>query len=153
MLETDWFVWILIGVLGLFGIGLTYFVVIGVRAIYRAAAQTATEAGHRRGSAAVRAVIRMTVWALFFGAYYLFVYVLGRRLGWQAAIPAAVGLAAMVWTLLQADRLLTIRPGRRSPTARDRGYDRRRARGVRLRNLAGRLGRLQHGGAMIRASF
>jgi hypothetical protein len=110
MFETDWFVWILIGVLGLFGIGLTYFVVIGVRAIYRAAAQTATEAGHRRGSAAVRAVIRMTVWALFFGAYYLFVYVLGRRLGWQAAIPSAVGLAAMVWTLLQADRLLTISP-------------------------------------------
>jgi hypothetical protein len=40
----------------------------------------------------------------------LFVYVLGRRLGWQAAIPSAVGLMAMVWALLQADRLLTISP-------------------------------------------
>jgi len=110
MFETEWFVWILIGVLGLFGIGLAYFVVIGVRAIYRAAAQTATEAGHRRASAAARAVIRMLVWALFFGAYYLFVYVLGLRLGWQAAIPSALGLLAMVWTLLQADRLLTISP-------------------------------------------
>jgi hypothetical protein len=52
----------------------------------------------------------MSVWALFFGAYYLFVYVLGRRLGWQAAVPSAVGLMAMVWALLQADRLLTIGP-------------------------------------------
>jgi hypothetical protein len=52
----------------------------------------------------------MSVWALFFGAYYLFVYFLGRRLGWQAAIPSALGLMAMVWALLQADRLLTIGP-------------------------------------------
>jgi hypothetical protein len=110
MFDSGLFAWILIGVLGLFGIGLAYFVAIGVRAIYRDAARTATQAGHRRGPAAVRAVIRMSVWALFFGAYYLFVYVLGRRLGWQAAVPSAVGLMAMVWALLQADRLLTISP-------------------------------------------
>ncbi len=110
MFDSGWFVWLVIGVLGLFGIGLAYFVGIGVRAIYRDARQTASEAGHRRGSAAVRAMTRMTIWALFFGAYYLFVYFLGRRLGWQAAIPAAVGLMAMVWALLQADRLLTISP-------------------------------------------
>ena len=110
MLDTSWFVWILIGVLGLFGIGLVYFVVLGVRAIYRDARRTASEAGHRRGAAACARSMRMTVWALFFGAYYLLVYVLGRRLGWQAAVPAAVGLVAMVWALLQADRLLTVRP-------------------------------------------
>ena len=110
MFDTGLFAWILIGVLGLFGIGLAYFVAIGTRAIYRDARRTAAEAGHRRGPAAVRALIRMTVWALFFGAYYLFVYVLGRRLGWQAAVPSAVGLMAMVWALLQADRLLTISP-------------------------------------------
>jgi hypothetical protein len=52
----------------------------------------------------------MTVWASFFGAYYLFVYVLGRRLGWQAAVPSAMGLVAMIWALLQADRVLTVRP-------------------------------------------
>lgn len=109
MLDTGLFVWILIGVLGLFGIGLVYFVVLGVRAIYRDARRTATEAGHRRGAAGVRAAVRMMVWALFFGAYYLLVYVLGRRLGWQAAVPAAVGLVAMVLALLQADRLLTVR--------------------------------------------
>jgi hypothetical protein len=110
MFESGWFVWLLIGVLALFGIGLTYFVGIGVRAIYRDARQTAVEAGHRRRSAAVRATIRMTIWALFFGAYYLFVYFLGRRFGWQAAIPSVAGLMAMVWSLLQADRLLTIGP-------------------------------------------
>jgi len=111
MFDAGWLAWLLIGVLGLFGLGLVYFIVIGVRAIYRAARQTAVDAGHRRGSAATRAVIRMAVWALFFGAYYLFVYFLGRRLGWQAAVPSAVGLMAMVWALLQADRLLTIGPG------------------------------------------
>jgi hypothetical protein len=110
MFDSGWFVWLIIGVLGLFGIGLAYFVAIGVRSIYRGARHTASEAGHRRGSAAVRAMTRMTIWALFFGAYYLFVYFLGRRLGWQAAIPSAVGLMAMVWALLQADRLLTIGP-------------------------------------------
>jgi hypothetical protein len=110
MPDTGLFAPILIGVLGLFGIGLAYFVFIGVRAIYREARRTAREAGHRRAAAAVRALVRMAVWALFFGAYYLFVYVLGRRLGWQAAVPSAAGLVAMVWALLQADRLLTVRP-------------------------------------------
>lgn len=108
MLETDGFVWAVVAVLCVFGIGLAYFVAIGVRAIYRDARQRAREAGHRGGSAAARAMIRMTVWAAFFAAYYLLVYMLGRRLGWQAALPAAVALAAMVWSLLQADRLLTI---------------------------------------------
>jgi hypothetical protein len=110
MLDNSLFQFILFGVLGLFGIGLAYFVFIGVRAIYREARRTASEAGHSRAAAAVRALVRMTVWAAFFGAYYLFVYVLGRRLGWQAAVPSAVGLVAMIWALLQADRVLTVRP-------------------------------------------
>ena len=110
MLDNSLFQFILFGVLGLFGIGLAYFVFIGVRAIYREARRTASEAGHPRAAAAVRALVRMTVWASFFGAYYLFVYVLGRRLGWQAAVPSAVGLVAMIWALLQADRVLTVRP-------------------------------------------
>lgn len=110
MPDTGWFDGILIGVLGLSGIGLAYFVFLGVRAIYRDARRTAAEAGHRRAAASVRALVRMAVWALFFGAYYLFVYVLGRRLGWQAAVPSAVALVAMIWALLQADRLLTVRP-------------------------------------------
>jgi len=109
MPDTDLLAPILFGVLGLFGIGLAYFVFLGVRAIYRDARQTALKAGHRRAAASVRALFRMTVWALFFAAYYLFVYVLGRRLGWQAALPSVVGLVAMVWALLQADRVLTVR--------------------------------------------
>jgi hypothetical protein len=100
---------LLFGVLGLFGIGLVYFVFVGVRAIYREAWRTAREAGHREASASARAVLRMGVWALYFGAFYFFIYFLGRRIGWWAIIPAAAGLAAMVWALLQADRLLTIR--------------------------------------------
>jgi len=110
MLDDSLFPLILFGVLGLFGIGLAYFVVIGARAIYRDARRTAHEAGYPRTTAAMRALVRMAVWALFFGAYYLFVYVLGRRLGWWAAVPSAAGLVAMVWALLQADRLLTVRP-------------------------------------------
>ncbi|HTS52187.1 MAG TPA: hypothetical protein VMH26_02845 [Burkholderiales bacterium] len=110
MLDTALFDWILIGGLALFAIGLAYFVILGVRAIYRDARRTASEAGHRRVAASVRALLRMAVWALMFGAYYLLVYVLGRRLGWQAVLPSAVGLVAMIWALLQADRLLTIRP-------------------------------------------
>ena len=109
MSDAGWFVWILIGVLGLFGIGLVYFVFLGVRAIYRDARRTALEAGHRRAAASARALLRMTVWASFFAAYYLFVYVLGRRLGWQAVVPSVAGLVAMVWALLQADRVLTVR--------------------------------------------
>jgi hypothetical protein len=109
MPDTDLLVPILLGVLGLFGIGLAYFVFLGVRAIYRDARRTALEAGHRRAAASARALLRMTVWASFFAAYYLFVYVLGRRLGWQAVVPSVAGLVAMVWALLQADRVLTVR--------------------------------------------
>ncbi len=109
MLDNSLFPFILFGVLGLFGIGLAYFVFIGARAIFRETRRTANEAGHPRVAAAARALVRMTVWALFFGAYYLFVYMLGRRLGWWAAVPSAAGLVAMVWALLQTDRLLTVR--------------------------------------------
>jgi hypothetical protein len=100
---------LLFGVLGVFGIGLVYFVFVGVRAIYREAWRTARAAGHREGAASARAVVRMGVWAIYFGAFYFLIYFLGRRIGWWAAIPVAAGLAAMVWALLQADRLLTIR--------------------------------------------
>jgi hypothetical protein len=110
VLDDNLFPLILFGVLGLFGIGLAYFVAIGARAIYREARRTAHEAGYPRAAAAVRALVRMAVWALFFGTYYLFVYLLGRRLGWWAAVPSAAGLLAMIWALLQADRLLTVRP-------------------------------------------
>ena len=102
---------ILIGTLGLFGIGLVYFVFIGVRAIFRGARRTASAAGHGSTGAAMRATIRMALWSVFFGAFYLFLYLLGRRLGWWAALPGAAGLAAMIWALLQADRLLTVRAG------------------------------------------
>lgn len=59
----------------------------------------------------MRAVLRMSVWSLYFGAFYFLIYFLGLRIGWWAIIPVAVGLAATVWALLQADRLLTIPSG------------------------------------------
>jgi hypothetical protein len=99
---------ILIGVSGLFGVGLVYFVFIGVRAIFRQSRRIASGAGHLRGAAVWRAVLRMAVWALFFGVFYLFLYFLGLRIGWWALMPAAIGLAGMIWGLLQADRLLTV---------------------------------------------
>jgi hypothetical protein len=99
---------LLIGVMGLFGVGLVYFVFIGVRAIFRQARCIASGAGYLQRAATLRAVLRMTVWAVFFGAYYLFLHFLGLRLGWWAVIPAAIGLAGMIWGLLQADRLLTV---------------------------------------------
>ena len=110
MLDNSLFQSLVLGVLALFGVGLVYFLFLGVRAVYRDSQRTAIEAGHPR-AAALRAVLRMTTWALFFGAYYLFVYFLGRRLGWWALAPSLAGLAAMIWALLQADRLLTVRPG------------------------------------------
>ena len=99
---------ILIGVSGLFGAGLMYFVFIGVRAIFRQSQRIASGAGHLRGAAVWRAVLRMAVWAAFFGVFYLFLYFLGLRIGWWALIPAAIGLAGIIWGLLQADRLLTV---------------------------------------------
>jgi hypothetical protein len=89
--------------------GLTYFVGVGVRAIYREAARTSRESGHTRVSAAVRASLRMLVWAIFFGLLYAFLYSLGRRIGWWAVIPGTLGGAVVIAALLQADRLLTIR--------------------------------------------
>lgn len=99
---------LLIGVSGLFGAGLMYFVFIGVRAIFRQSQRIASSAGHLRGAAVWRAVLRMAVWAAFFGVFYLFLYFLGLRIGWWALIPAAIGLAGIIWGLLQADRLLTV---------------------------------------------
>jgi hypothetical protein len=113
MPESGLFNVILIGTLGLFGIGLVYFVFIGVRAIFRSARQTASAAGHGHTGAALRATLRMVLWSVFFAAYYLFLYLLGRWLGWWAVFPGMAGLAAMIWALLQADRLLTVRAGDR----------------------------------------
>jgi len=101
---------ILIGVGALAGAGLGYLAFIGARAIFRESRQTAREAGCREGTARVRAVLRMIVWALFFGIYYFFLFFLGRSIGWWAALPALVGLAGMIWGVLEADRLLTVRP-------------------------------------------
>jgi len=109
MLDNSLLQSLVLGTLALFGVGLVYFLFLGVRAVYRDSRRTAIEAGHPR-AAALRAGLRMTTWALFFGAYYLFVYFLGRRMGWWALAPSVAGLAAMIWGLLQADRLLTVRP-------------------------------------------
>jgi hypothetical protein len=100
---------ILIGVAGLFGVGLVYFVFIGVRGLFRQARRIASGAGHLQSAAAWRAILRMAVWAVFFGVFYLFLYFLGLRLGWWALIPCAIGLVGMIWGLLQADRLLIVR--------------------------------------------
>ena len=102
---------LLIGALLVFGAGLAYFIFIGVRAIYRDASQTARDAGHAKGGAAQRAILRMVVWAAFFGIFYGFLYFLGRRMGWWAVLPGVAGGVAVILSLLQADRLLTIRRG------------------------------------------
>jgi len=93
------------------GLGLAYFVFIGVRAIYRGAAQTAQDAGHPPAGARTRALLRMTIWALFFGLFYAFLYFVGRMIGWWALIPGALVAALVIASLLQTDRLLTTRPG------------------------------------------
>jgi hypothetical protein len=95
----------------LFGAALLYFVFIGVRALFREARSIARGAGHTQGSAAVRALVRMTVWAVFFGLFYLLAFTLGKRLGWWAVPLVLAALAAMIWCLLLADRLLTVVPG------------------------------------------
>jgi len=102
---------LLIGAFVLLGAGLAYFIFIGVRAIYRGAAKTARNAGHVDGGAGLRAIVRMTVWAAFFGVLYAFLYFLGRSIGWWAAIPGIVGGVAIIFCLLQADRLLVIPRG------------------------------------------
>ncbi len=129
---------LLIGVSGLFGAGLMYFVFIGVRAIFRQSQRIASSAGHLRGAAVWRAVLRMAVWAAFFGVFYLFLYFLGLRIGWWALIPAAIGLAGIIWGLLQADRLLTVRRRRRAPAGWHRSYAYRADGRVRLHHLVRR---------------
>ena len=90
---------------------LLYLIFLAVRALFRQARRIAREAGHRQGSAALRAVLRMTVWAAFFGLFYLFAFSVGKRLGWWAVPLVLAALAGMIWGLLLADRLLTVPPG------------------------------------------
>jgi hypothetical protein len=91
--------------------GLLYFIYVGVRALFRQARRIAREAGHREASAAARAIVRMTLWALFFGLFYLFAFFTGRRLGWWSLPPVVAGLVLMIAGLLLSDKLLTVRPG------------------------------------------
>jgi hypothetical protein len=94
-----------------FLLALLYFVYAGVRALFREARDIARHAGHRDASATLRAMARMTVWALFFLAFYLAAFFLGRRLGWWG-VPAGMGaFVVMVAGLLLAEKLLTVRPG------------------------------------------
>jgi hypothetical protein len=90
---------------------LLYLIFLAARALFRQARGIAREAGHRRGSATLRAVLRMSVWAAFFGLFYLLAFFAGKRLGWWAVPLVLAALAAMVWGLLLADRLLTVPPG------------------------------------------
>ena len=108
MFDSSLFQSLVLGALALFGVGLVYFLFLGAR-VTRFDRRPPRVAVNGPRAAALRAVLRMTTWGLFFGAYYLFVYFLGRRLGWWALAPSMAGLAAMIWALLQADRLLTVR--------------------------------------------
>jgi hypothetical protein len=100
----------LIAVSAVFLLALLYFIYIGVRALFREARRTAREAGYRETSAALRAILRMLIWAAFFGTFYLVIFFVGKRLGWWALPLGAIGLVAMIWGLLQADKLLSIPP-------------------------------------------
>jgi len=100
--------WLLAAGLGLLGLGLIYFVFIGVRAIFRDARARALGAGHRPVAASLRALLRMGVWAVCFGAFYAYLYFLGRRFEAWAVLPGVLGLAALIWALIQADRVLTL---------------------------------------------
>jgi len=101
----------LIGVSALLLAALLYLIFLAVRALYRQARAIARAAGYRQRSAALRAALRMTVWAAFFGLFYLLAFFVGRRLGWWAVPLVLAALAAMIWCLLLADRLLTVPPG------------------------------------------
>jgi hypothetical protein len=90
---------------------LLYLIFLAVRALFREARGIAREAGHRQRSATLRAVLRMAVWAAFFGLFYLLAFSVGKRLGWWAVPLVLAALAAMIWCLLLADRLLTVPPG------------------------------------------
>jgi hypothetical protein len=96
---------------GLFLLALLYFIYVGVRALFVEAREIASRAGHRPAGAAARAVLRMAVWGLFFLAFYLTAFLLGRRLGWWGVPAAAVALAMMIGGLLVAEQLLTMQPG------------------------------------------
>ena len=102
---------ILISVGGLVAAGVAYLAFVGGRAIFRESRRAARDAGCRESTARLRAVLRMFIWALFFGVFYFFLFFLGRRLGWWAVLPVLLGLAGMIWGVLQADRMLTLRPG------------------------------------------
>jgi hypothetical protein len=90
---------------------LLYLIFLAVRALFREARGIAREAGHRQRGATLRAAVRMTVWAAFFGLFYLFAFYVGKRLGWWAVPLVMAALAGMIWCLLLADRLLTVAPG------------------------------------------
>jgi hypothetical protein len=94
---------------------LLYLAAIAARALYRQARGIAQAAGHRH--AGLRAVLRMSVWAAFFGLFYLLAFVSGQRLGWWAVPLSVLALVAMLAGLLLADRLLTVAPGARGRQA------------------------------------
>ena len=48
--------------------------------------------------------------AAFFGLFYVLAFSVGKRLGWWAVPLVLAALAAMIWGLLLADRLLTVPP-------------------------------------------
>ena len=96
---------------------LLYLVFIAARALLREAQGIARAAGHPQGSATLRAVLRMVAWAAWFGVFYLFAFFVGKRLGWWAAPPVVAAFAGMIWSLLLADRLLTVLPGNRRQVA------------------------------------
>jgi hypothetical protein len=101
----------LIGVSALLLAALLYLIFLAVRALFREARAIARTAGYTQRSAALRAALRMTVWAAFFGLFYLLAFYVGKRLGWWAMPLVLAALAAMLWSLLLADRLLTVPPG------------------------------------------
>jgi uncharacterized membrane protein len=101
----------LIAVAALFLLALAYLVGLAVRALFREARKVAREAGHRQGSATLRAVLRMAAWGAFFGLFYFLAFAVGKQLGWWAAPLILVALVAMISGLLLADRLLTVTPG------------------------------------------
>jgi hypothetical protein len=96
---------------GLFLVALLYFIYVGVRALFREARNIARAAGHGEDSAAVRAILRMAIWSLFFLGFYLAAFFMGRRMGWWGVPAGAVALVVMVGGLLATEKLLTVKPG------------------------------------------
>ena len=54
----------------------------GLSDMFGGASGTALGAGHDPGSAGQRAILRMVIWAAFFGIFYGFLFFLGRSMGW-----------------------------------------------------------------------